>query len=134
VTLSERKRTDCGWLIFFYMFVLVMIAVSVYGWSKGNVRKLIAPIARKPFNTICGVDEAEKFPYLFFVPTDNKYDLLNSTYCVDRCTVKSEEFSVYISTNINIPVINKFVDTTTVGYVCLPTNQDILDQAGELLL
>jgi len=30
------------------MFVLGMIAVSVYGWSKGNVRKLIAPIARQP--------------------------------------------------------------------------------------
>lgn len=46
VTLSERKKTDCGWLIFFYMFVIAMIGVSVYGWSKGNVRKLIAPIAR----------------------------------------------------------------------------------------
>jgi len=95
VTLSERKRTDCGWLIFFYMFVLGMIGVSVYGWSKGNVRKLVAPIARNPYNIICGFDEAEDFPYLFFMPKNSIKDILTSTYCVDKCTEEGEEFSIY---------------------------------------
>lgn len=116
------------------MFVLGMIAVSVYGWSKGNVRKLIAPIARRPQNVVCGFDDAKDFPYLFFLPIKSEVDFLKSTYCVDKCTVESEKFKVYYP-QIGNPIIdNVYVNTTTVGYICIPTDQDILDQAGELLL
>jgi hypothetical protein len=57
------------------MFVLTMIGVSIYGWNKGNVQTLLAPIARKPYNIICGVGEAKDFPYLFFIPLKQE-DLL----------------------------------------------------------
>ena len=62
-------------------------------------------------------------------------NLLLSTYCVNKCTVESEEFDVYIGNNrSNYTVENQFVNTTAVGYVCIPTDKEILEQAGDLLL
>ena len=80
---------------------------------------LIAPIASKPYNIICGVDEAIDYPYLFLIPSIQDQSL-NSTYCVDKCTVKGELFSVYkygfLSTLPNV-----FYNTTNFGYICLPS-------------
>ena len=61
-------------------------------------------------------------------------NLLLSTYCVNKCTVESEEFDVYIGNNHNPTIKNQFVNTTAVGYVCIPTDKEILEQAGDLLL
>jgi len=68
------------------------------------------------------------------LPTESKLDFLKSTYCVDKCTVKSEQFIVYYPQYGNPIIPNNFVNTATVGNICIPTDQDILDQAGELLV
>jgi hypothetical protein len=71
--------TDVGYLIVFYIFVLGMIGVSIYGWSKGQVDELIAPQPTVG-KVSCGYKAATDFGYLFFPQTD---DLSNITsYCV----------------------------------------------------
>ena len=49
--------TDVGFLIVFYIFVIGMIGVSVYGWKKGNVDELVAPSPTE-FKVFCGYREA----------------------------------------------------------------------------
>jgi hypothetical protein len=34
----------------------------------------------------------------------------------------------------NFTVKNDFVNTTAVGYICIPTEEEILKEAGDLLL
>lgn len=64
--------TDLGFLITFYIFVVAMIGVSIYGWSKGNVNKFLAPVSN-PGNTVCGFDNATDYSFLFYpLPDGNQ--------------------------------------------------------------
>lgn len=61
--------TDVGFLITFYIFVVAMIGVSIYGWTKGHVDEFTAP---KPTSgkVTCGFNEAAGFSFLFYpIPT-----------------------------------------------------------------
>ena len=54
---ADRKMTDVGFLITFYIFVVAMIGVSIYGWTKGHVDEFITPQQTNGHVT-CGYNEA----------------------------------------------------------------------------
>lgn len=40
---SDRKPTNCVFLFIFIFFGIAMLGLSIYGFSKGDVKKLVAP-------------------------------------------------------------------------------------------
>ena len=68
VPFSERQGTDRFWCFLFLAMIATMIGLSIYGFAKGNVELLLAPVDGN--NRICGQGDAAQFKYLFFGKTN----------------------------------------------------------------
>jgi hypothetical protein len=102
-----------------------MIFISIYGFSKGNYKKLIAPVDAN--NNLCGFTEGfVEFPYLVVMDLSqsvkNPKSFFNSSVCVSVCPLEGDD----ISCNKNVTISNKTCsyDTFNVAGFCLPKNTD----------
>jgi len=65
----DRKPTNCAFFFIFIIFCFSLLGLSIYGFAKGDFKKLMAP--QNAQGEMCGFDAQEGFPYLyFFKPTD----------------------------------------------------------------
>ena len=123
VPVADRKMTDLGFLIVFYIFVVAMIGVSIYGWTKGNVNKLIAPMPDGG-KVFCGFENAADYGFLFI----SQFEDMNShrSYCVKNCPTENGDISAYPG---NITVTG--YKTKTLGSYCIPddktVNEDLMN-------
>ena len=114
--------TDVGFLIVFYIFVIGMIGVSVYGWKKGNVDELVAPSPTE-FKVFCGYREALEFPYLFFGQTNDLNHI--KSYCVKACPTNQDSIEVFVNGNSSLQNTVEGYKTKTIGAYCFPDDDKI---------
>ena len=103
-----------------------MVSISVYGFYKGNYKKLIAPVDAK--NNLCGFSEGfVEFPYLFVtdlnVSVKNPKKLFESSVCVSVCPLNGQEILYNKNLTINQTICS--YDTFNVAGFCLPKNTDL---------
>jgi len=116
--------TDVGFLITFYIFVLAMIGVSIYGWTKGHVYEFIAP-QQTDGHVTCGYNEAKEYSFLFYPLTANSSEI--KSYCVDKCPTDNEPVNYYNASDITI----KGYKTKAVGKYCFPDDEAIINDFTE---
>jgi hypothetical protein len=104
----ERKVTDAGCCICFLVFMLIMLGLGAYGYFKGNVKKLLAPLDGN--NLFCGYGETEgigydNFPNLYIaMPADQTTnDFFTYSICVKACP-KSTDSKIECMPTSHVPV------------------------------
>lgn len=83
----DRRVTDAGCLVFFGMILLAMLSLTLYGFFKGNIFKLIGGIDGD--HNICGSTPGyERYKYLYITKLnegDNLDELFKRGVCVKEC-------------------------------------------------
>ena len=81
---GKRKCTDCGFLLVFLLFLGSMGYLTVMGYQKGDLPKLLAPLDGDL--KFCGIDY-EGYPYLLITDfaSTNINQIFGSGICVSEC-------------------------------------------------
>lgn len=82
----HRGIADFGWCVFFIAALVGFGFITGYGYSKGNVWKLIAPVDGN--HRICGFDkEVKDYKYLYVEKMDSvkPKEIFASAVCVKEC-------------------------------------------------
>lgn len=107
----------------FALTILAMLGVSVYCLVEGNIMTLLAPTDGETPQNICGLNEAQDYPYLFFTD-DGAQDLsslFNSAICVKKCPTKEDTTQCFKfqGTDVCPPAT---YSSKLVGLYCFPTS------------
>ena len=94
--ISKRKCTDVICCCIFLAFVVGMVGAAGYGYSNGNVEKLLRPFDYD--GRACGYDTAVKnYPYLYW-PDPTSLSNIGKTMCVSSCPQYSAAVAAGTST------------------------------------
>ena len=89
----DRPMTDIFCFLMFISYLFVMLYVSFYGMTNGNIRKLMAPLDRN--HKFCGFDEYRDYPNLYVAhgnfTSKSIEEMFNTAICVWSCPVSLSE-------------------------------------------
>ena len=81
---EKRRCTDIIWILVYFLFIIAMIAVSVYGFIEGAPEKYLKPIDTD--GNICGKTSGKKeYKYLFFPDLTRTQTVYTNYRCVKSC-------------------------------------------------
>ena len=85
VSADDRKCTDGFFAVVFWLSIIAMLGISAFGFMKGDIFSLIAPVDAN--GHICGSGDAIDFQYLFMkdIESGNVTQILKSGNCVKSC-------------------------------------------------
>jgi len=122
----DRKVTDFGCLILFIVFLITMVACTIYGFRKGDVSKFIASIDRN--DNFCGISEGfTEYPKLYLTSlVGSPSDIFDSGVCIKDCphastdTISCADNTADQDLCSSNDVSSKIYDTHTVMGYCMP--------------
>lgn len=117
--------------MFYFAYFILLIALSIYGYSKGDIKAFLAPVSRT--GQICGETDVSKgFPYLYFnINLKSNDSLAHNAFCVSKCPTEADlSYSCFEPGCQAGPNVYPTVDLL---YICVPKDapQEIMDKINE---
>ena len=125
---NDRGCVDVGPLIFFLVFLVAFISVTVYSFKNGDLSKLTAPLDAS--NNFCGEGDFLDYPKLFVSNTNTLSitKLFKSGVCVKKCPKKDELTNCKVNSIVTSCPKATYSTHSMIDY-CIPSGK--LDQKTE---
>ena len=130
--MTDRKCTDLSFLVLFLATTAAMVGLSVYGFTQGNVHKLIGGIDGD--HKICGASQGyEAFQNLYITDLGRRQDenIFASAVCVKACPSTRGAQIDCVPTSL-VPECNSpaaqstFYSTVSIAGYCFPKDLEEL--------
>jgi len=105
---DRRKCTDIVFYVIFIVFCVGMFIVAIFGWAKGDPKKLLAPVDND--GKFCGVDSGyEDYDVLYFPDISSTSNIKNKYVCVKGgCPSATSPASIDCKTTTQVTDCNAY--------------------------